>query len=149
MNKSELIIIAKNILSVSKTAVLATTGSDQTPRMRWMSPVFLRNYENYIYAVTSQVFNKTGDIKKNGRVQWMLQTSSLSRIITFDGTMNMVENVSLRAEVLEALGSRLETFWTINKDPSTLIVLETEITSGMLFTPVKGQKELVSFNEES
>ena len=149
MIKSKLIRIARNIIDETGTAVLATVAKDAEPRMRWMSPVFLRGYEDYIYAVTSARFNKTVDLQKHSDVQWMIQTASLSRIITLNGKMHVVENMSLKNEILEELGVRLRTFWTVNGDPSSLVVLETEILSGLLFSPVEGTKELVSFKKEA
>lgn len=148
MNKSEMITIAKDVLSDSKAAILSTVGKDGVPAMRWMSPVFLRDFEDSIYAVTSVVFNKTSDIKQNNKVQWMIQSKDLNRIINFTGEINLVENIALRSEVIEKLGPKLQVFWTINKDTSNLIVLETRILTGVLFLPVKGQKEIVSFRAE-
>lgn len=148
MNKSELIRLAEGILSESKTAVLATVDSDGSPRMRWMSPVFIRNFQNEIYAVTSTTFNKTGDINKNSNVQWMLQDKTLNTVITLNGQIRTVEDQSLKTEVLEIIGRQLQTFWTINSDPSSLVILETEITSGIVFYPVEGQKTKVSFTQE-
>lgn len=144
MEKSELMNLSAELLSNSKTAVLSTVSKDG-PRMRWMSPVFLNSDYNHIYAVTSSELGKTTDISENENVQWMLQSKSLDKIITFNGIIRMVEDLSLRNEVIQTIGAQLQTFWTINKDPSTLTVLETEIESAVVFYPVKGQKHLITY----
>jgi pyridoxamine 5'-phosphate oxidase len=149
MDKGELISIAKDVLADSKAAILTTVGKDGVPAMRWMSPIFLRNFEDSIYAVTSVVFNKTSDLKLNNKVQWMIQSKNLNRIINFNGEVSLVEDVALRSEVIEKLGTKLHVFWTINKDPSNLIVLETRISTGVIFLPIKGRKEIVSFSGEA
>ena len=145
MNKSDFFKSADLLLSEVRTAVLSTVSADSEPRMRWMSPIFLKGREDYLYCVTSPAFNKTGDVKKNNKVQWLIQSKSLDRIITLDGTIDIVENISLRSEVIEKLGTALTPFWTVNDDTSNIIVLETSISSGVLFYPVKGRKEYVSF----
>ena len=149
MDKREVIILAGNLLSDAKTAVLATAGSEGHPHMRWMSPVFLRDFKNYIYAVTSTGFSKTSDISSNGKAQWMIQSKSLDTVITFDGEISMLENLALKTEVLSAAGTQLQTFWKINMNPSSLTVLETEIKSAVVYYPVKGQKYRVSFSKEA
>jgi pyridoxamine 5'-phosphate oxidase len=148
MDKREVISIAGNLLSDVKTAVLATADKNGSPHMRWMSPVFLRNFQDQVYAVTSTAFSKTSDISNNGHVQWMLQSKTLDTVITFNGIISMLENQALKNEVLQAVGAQLQTFWKINKDSSALTVLETEISSAVVFYPVKGQKFLVSFAKE-
>jgi len=144
MDKSALLTLADSLLSESKTAILSTVSSEG-PKMRWMSPIFLKNDPEHIYAITSNSFNKTNDISSNENVQWMLQNKSLDTIITFNGSIKSVENLSLRTEVLETVGQQLQTFWKINNDPSSLTVLDTDIESAVVFFPVKGKKYLVSF----
>lgn len=145
MNKSEIFILAAGLLSESKTAVLSSINPEGQPRMRWMSPVFIRNIENCIYAVTSANLSKTNDIIANENVQWMIQNKTLDTIVTLNGKVNIIENQSLKNELLEAIGIQLQTFWKINDDPSVLTVLETEISSALVFYPVKGEKYLVPF----
>lgn len=145
MDKSEVFTLASRLLSESKTAVLSSITPDGQPRMRWMSPVFIRNIENCIYAVTSTGLSKTKDIAGNENVQWMIQNKTLDTIISLNGKVKIIEDQSLKNELLEAIGIQLQNFWKINDDTSSLTVLETEITSALIFYPVKGQKHLVSF----
>jgi general stress protein 26 len=145
MNKCDFLKAADVLLSEVRTAVLATVSSDNEPRMRWMSPVFLKGHDDCLYCVTSPSFNKTGDLKSNKTVQWMIQSKTLDRIITLNGKIDIVENISLRAEVIEKLGTALTPFWTVNENTSDIVVLETEVSSGVIFYPSKGRKEYASF----
>ena len=149
MDKRDVIKLADKIISDSKTAVLSTVTSEGAPKMRWMSPVFLDGRPECIYAITSKGFRKTVEINENGNVQWMIQSKSLDVVITLDGRSTIVENASLKNEVLEAVGRQLQTFWTLNKDSSASTVIETEIISAVVFYPVKGLKHMVSFTKES
>ncbi len=147
MDKSGLIKLAAKILFDTKTAVLSTVGEEGQPRMRWMSPVFLDGYAERIFAVTSTGFKKASDINENGKVQWMFQSRSLDTVITIEGESRIIENLSLKNEVLEAVGKQLQTYWKINKDPSTSTVIETEIKSAVVFYPVEGVKHKVTFEK--
>ena len=51
-------------------------------------------------------FAKVVQVRKNPRVEWMFQTPTLDEIVSIRGAINVVENPSLRAEVLEVLGPR-------------------------------------------
>ncbi len=145
MEKNEVIIKLKKIIDDTGTAVLATAGSSNIPGMRWMTPVFLKNDRDNIYAVTSSRFSKIPDIKDNNKVQWMFQSKALDLIINVDCEISIQENPAVEAEVLQAMGVRLNTFWTVNKDSSSLVVLESRIIKASVFTPVKSQKYLITF----
>ena len=43
-------------------------------------------------------------VRAHPRVEWMFQTPTLDEIVSVRGAINVVENPSLRAEVLEVLG---------------------------------------------
>ena len=61
------------------------------------------------------------------------------------GTINVVENPSLRAEVLEVLGPRLRTFWKLAHDARDLVVLETVVEEATQYLPMQGRKDVVRF----
>jgi pyridoxamine 5'-phosphate oxidase len=84
-------------------------------------------------------------VRKNPRVEWMFQTPTLDEIVSIRGAINVVENPSLRAEVLEVLGPRLTTFWKLAHDPRDLVVLETVVEEATHFLPMQGRKEVVHF----
>ncbi len=59
--------------------------------------------------------------------------------------VNVVENPSLRAEVLEALGPRLHTFWKLAPDVRDLVVMETVVQEAVRYLPMEGSKDVVRF----
>ena len=145
MTKKELIDRIVFILEDAKTAVLATTDTSGPPCMRWMSPVLFPSRPGVLYAVTSPNLAKARQIEKHPDVEWMLQTRSLNEVILLHGKINMIDNPSLKAEVMQAIGNRLHIFWKIEKESADFIVLETIIDEGIYFLPMEGRKEIVSF----
>jgi general stress protein 26 len=129
----------------AKTAVLATSGKDRVPHMRWVTPAVLRSHPQSIFMVTSPHFAKVLQVTQNPNVEWMFQTRALDRILNVCGTMQQVDNVALRSEVLEDVAPRLRTFWDVNLDRHAITVLETIITRATYFIPSKANKETVVF----
>ena len=143
MTKQEILNTLEMILGEAHTAILATTGSDGRPHIRWMTPAFLRGRTGAVYAVTSPGFNKTAELQSNPEVEWMFQTPILDTIVTVRGRINLVDNPSILAEVLENLGPFMRSFWKLKGEESDLIVLETIIEEAIYYRPMKGIKELV------
>jgi hypothetical protein len=75
----------------------------------------------------------------------MFQTPTLHEVMSVRGPINVVENPSLRTEVLEALGPRLGTFWKLAHDARDLVVLETVVEEVTRFLPMEGRKDQVRF----
>ncbi|WP_319562470.1 pyridoxamine 5'-phosphate oxidase family protein [Marispirochaeta sp.] len=146
MTKSAFMQELENMLDIAKTAILATVSGDGIPAMRWMTPTVIRGRSGALYAVTSRTFAKSEHLTKNANVQWMIQSKSLDKIVTVTGKVNVIENSAMKAEVLEAIGPRLPVFWRVNPDPANLVVLETILTEGTVFTPMKGSKDTAKFN---
>lgn len=134
-----------NILEKVKTAVLATCDKNGKPHMRWMSPCIFSPSGNAIYTLTSPQFNKTVHLKENPEVEWMVQTITLDTIITLRGKANIIENPSLKGEVMSKVGKNLHVFWKITGDETDYLVLETVIETAVYFTPMTGEKVSVSF----
>ncbi len=145
MTKTGFMQELENLLDGSHSAVLATVGKENNPTMRWMTPTVIRGRTGALYAVTSRNFAKREHLAKNPKVQWMVQSRSLDKILTLNGQVNVIENSAMKAEVLEAIGPRLPVFWRVNPDPDALIVLETIIEEGSMFIPMKGMRDSVSF----
>ena len=145
MKKNEILNAISTMIDEAKTAVLATVDGDGRPVMRWVSPALIRGRTGAIYMVTSPRSNKVKQVEKNPRVQWMFQTLALDKIILIEGKVNVVDNPSIRAEVLEVVGPRLSPFWKINMDERDLLVLETIIEKAIYYIPMKGKKEAVKF----
>ena len=149
MDSREFISTLDGVINDVKTGLLATVGSDGSPHMRWMTPTLLDERPGAVYAITSKNFAKREQLDENPKVQWMFQTRSLDTIMYVNGRTNLVDNKSLLSEVLEILAPRLRTFWNVNTDETSLLVLETIMESGRYFLPVKGIKEDVTFGEDS
>ncbi len=147
MTTNEIMMKIRNVLDDAKTGVLSTVDNNGYPRMRWMTPVVLDEWPNTLYAVTSPGSAKTVALRQDPRVSWLLQRRALDEIIEIKGRVNLVDNPSLKAAIMEAVGRRLTVFWKIN--PGTdAVVLETVIDSVSWFSPMKNQRETVQFGEE-
>ncbi len=133
------------IIEAHGTGVLATVDEDGNPHVRWLTPTMLRERPGALYAITAPRFSKVAQVRAHARVEWMFQTPSLDEVISVRGTINAVENPSLRAEVLEVLGQRLQTFWKLAHDARDLVVLETVVEEATRFLPMDGRKDVVRF----
>ena len=146
MTQHEIMTELEMIIEDAKTAVLATVDKTGCPHMRWMTPTILKDRKNAIFAITSAVFDKTTQLKENCHGEWLFQTRILDTIISVRGKINLLDNSSIKNEVLEAIGPRLTTFWRLKADEeSSLIVIETVIEEAVFFKPMKGLKQKVKF----
>ena len=98
-----------------------------------------------MYALTAPRFSKVVQVRAHARVEWMFQTPTLDEVISIRGPLNVVENPSLRSEVLEVLGPRLQTFWKLAHDARDLVVLETVAEEAIRYLPMQGRKDIVRF----
>lgn len=142
MDSRSMMDALERVLDGAKVAVLATVDSEGRPHMRWMTPAFVRGREGFLYAVTSPDFAKARDVEANAQVEWMVQSKSLDEIVQVTGSMAIIDNPSAKAEVLEAIGGHLGTFWKMNPDQSKLVVLETTIDQIALTKPITGEKSV-------
>lgn len=149
MNQPALMYALEQILVDSKTGILATVDSEGKPRLRWMTPVLLKDRAGVIFAVTSPHFLKTAQITEHPDVTWMIQTRSLNRIVTLQGKINVLDNPSIKAEIIEAVGQRLSMFWKLNSEDMEFVVLETVLETAEYFEPLQGVKHTMSFVEGS
>lgn len=149
MNQQALMHALEQILDDSKTGILATVDSDGKPRLRWMTPVLLKDRVGVIFAVTSPHFLKTAQITEHPDAAWMIQTRSLSRIVTLQGKINVLDNPFIKTEIIEAVGQRLSMFWKLNSEDMEFVVLETVLERAEYFEPLQGVKHTLSFAEGS
>ncbi|MBN2738526.1 MAG: pyridoxamine 5'-phosphate oxidase family protein [Spirochaetales bacterium] len=138
MNKQDVLRKIESILEDAGTGLLAMIDSSGYPRMRWMTPSLLKGNNQALYAVTSPNFQKIKDLEKNPHVEWMLQSPSLSEILTINGRINIIDNPSLKLEILENIGNKLTMFWRVNSKNDSFVVLETVMESAFYFVPMKG-----------
>jgi len=145
MTKRDIMAEIGKILDDAKTGLLATVDSEGKPHMRWLTPAVLRGRVGALYNVTAPNSVKLEQLRANPYVQWMIQSRALDRIITVNGKINIVENPSIRNEVLEAVGDRLRVFWKIHESEWEICVLETIIEKATYYLPMKNRKETVEF----
>lgn len=134
----------ERILESSHTAILSTVDTEGQPRSRWMTPTMLRGQVGALYSVTSPGFSKIDEIRNNDRVSWLIQSKSLNEIAEVRGKVAIIDNPTLKSDVLEAIGPHLTTFWKINPDETDFVVLETAIEQIDYFRPIKGVHESAS-----
>jgi pyridoxamine 5'-phosphate oxidase len=145
MEKREVLAAIENIVDEVKTAIFATVDREGRPRMRWVTPALLRGRSGALYFITYPGSAKVEQIAGNPNAQWIFQTRALDRIITVDGKVTVIDNPSMRSEVLEVVGPRLTAFWKINLDERDLLVIETIIEKAVHYRPMKGERETVDF----
>ena len=145
MTKRDMMAEIGKMLDDAKTGLLATVDHEGRPHMRWLTPAVIRGRSGALYNITAQDSVKLEQLRANPYVQWMIQTRALDKIITVNGKINIVENPSIRTEVLEAVGDRLRVFWKIHESDWELVVLETIIARATYYLPMKNQKETVEF----
>ncbi len=134
------------ILENSKTGLLATIDETGQPNLRWMTPSIVREWPEALFAVTSPNSAKIKQLKDNNKVSWSIQSKTLDQIVHIKGTINIVDNPSLKAQITEAIGMKLSMFWYINTS-TDFIILETDIAEARWFSPMKGLSETVVFHE--
>jgi general stress protein 26 len=144
MTRQELLARLGAILEETGTGLLATVDDEGRPRMRWMTPALLAGRSGALFALTSPGFAKAAQISGHPSVEWMFQSPSLKEIVTVRGRVNLVDNPSIRSELLEAVGPRLRAFWKLKQDERDLLVLETVLEEGSRYTPMTGDKVSVS-----
>jgi pyridoxamine 5'-phosphate oxidase len=145
MDSREVMNRVSAIIEAHGTGLLATVDQEGNPHLRWLTPTMLRERPGAIYAITAPSFSKVLQVRTHPRVEWMFQTPTLDEVVSIRGAINVVENPSLRAEVLEVLGPRLSTFWKLAHDARDLVVLETVVEEATRFLPMVGRKDVVKF----
>jgi general stress protein 26 len=147
MDQRELMNRVAAILEEYGTGLLATTDAEGAPHVRWLTPAVLRERPGTIYALTAPRFAKVAQVRERPQVEWMFQLPAHTEIITVRGRVSVVDNPSLRVEVLETVGPRLRAFFQLAKDGRDLVVLETAIEEATHYLPMEGRKTVVRFAE--
>ena len=145
MNVHEIMNKISSILEDAKAGVLATVDTSGRPHMRWMTPTLVQGRPGTIFAVTSPQFAKAIHLASHPEAEWMLQTRSLDEIVNIKCRINILDNPSIKAEILEAVGKKLTVFWKVN-NTMDFIILETVIEEATYLSPMKGIREVVYFN---
>ncbi len=145
MNQAEFLAKLAQIIDDAQAAVLATVDDQGHPCLRWMTPTLLHGRHGALFALTIPGSRKTRHLQWHPEVQWLLQTRSLSEIVSIHATAAVIDNPALRTEVFESLGPRLTTFWRVNPDRSDFVVLESRFQNATYFRPMAPQRLTISF----
>jgi pyridoxine/pyridoxamine 5'-phosphate oxidase len=127
------------LLHEHNVALLATTDWDGRPHARWLSPAILGDRPGALYAVTLPSYSKVTQVRAQPCVEWLVQKPDLTEVITIRGRINVIDNPSLRTEVLDAIGPRLWSLWKLAGKASELVVLETVIEEAIHYLPLEGR----------
>jgi pyridoxamine 5'-phosphate oxidase len=129
-------------------AVLATVDDRGIPRLRWITPGTHPDHPGSIFMVTARQFAKIAQVLKKPEVSILLQTRSLDKVLNLEGKIEVLENPSIRSEMLERIGRRLNAFWKLDVPDRDLVVIEFAISSAILYLPQKGSREIITLGVE-
>lgn len=120
-----------------RVGLLSTSGTDGYPHTRWMTAAMLPGERSLLYCVSAVGSGKIDDIRSDAKVAWSFQTPALDEVVSVDGRAAVLDNPELKAQVLEALGPDMATFWRVHPEPARLIVIETSVDRVSLFLPME------------
>lgn len=141
--------VVNELIDDAKTAVLATIDQKGIPRLRWITPTQLAGYPSTLFIVSAHNFSKVSQAKKNPKASIMIQTRLLDKVLNCEGTLTVVENPSIRSELLEKIGGRLHAFWKAGPPDRDLVALEFTIAKAVLYLPLKGSREVFNGGEDN
>ena len=133
------------IIEAHGTGLLATVDQDGDPHLRWLTPDPAAGEAGGHLCHHRAALRQGGAGARAPADRMDVPDPALDEIVSVRGSINVVENPSLRAEVLEVLGPRLRTFWKLAHDARDLVVLETVVEEATHFLPMEGRKEVVQF----
>lgn len=145
MTNEELLRELDEVIEDSKTAILATTDMQGKSHTRWMTPIILNYRPGIIFACSMRKTPKIDHIIQNTTVEWMFQTRDLRKVINASGKAFVIENPSLRSELIENAGDRLAAFWKANIGEEDFVIIQTIIECAQYFEPVNGHREFITF----
>lgn len=131
-----------------RRGVLATVDDEGRPCLRWMTPRTLKGRPGAIYALAVPSSDKVCQLRNDMRAEWMIQTRSLTEVVNLRGRIRIVDNPSLKMEIIENMGNQLFVFWKVNPKAEEFIVLEMVVEEGKYYAPMKGVREKVEFAGE-
>ena len=149
MTEQDMLTRIADLVEETRVAVLATADEDGRPHLRWMTPMVLKRWPGVLFAVTGPDFPKVAQLDRQPDVEWMLQTRALDQVINVRGRLAVIDNPSLRAELLEEMGQRLTVFWKVQNESTELVVLETRIDEAAWYRPMQDRREVVTFTQQA
>ena len=140
MNKHDFMSMLHHVVDESHAAVLASTDKDGHPHIRWVVPGFLGNREGALYTVSVATYPKVDQLLNNPNAEMMFQSPGLTKIINLRGVVNILDNPTIKSEVLECLGERLHAFWRAAKPEGDLVVLEFVLNEATYYAPMNNNR---------
>lgn len=140
MNKHEFMSMMQHIVDESHAAVLASVDKEGRPHIRWVVPGLLAHNDGAVYTVSVSSYPKIDQLLNNPNAEMMFQTPGLNKIINLRGVVNVLDNPSIRSEVLESLGERLHAFWRTAKPEGELVVLEFVFNEATYYVPMNNSR---------
>ncbi|MDR2729148.1 MAG: pyridoxamine 5'-phosphate oxidase family protein [Chitinispirillales bacterium] len=140
MNKHEFMSMMQRIVDESHAAVLASADKEGRPHIRWIVPGLLSRHDGAVYTVSASGYPKVDQLLNNPNAEMMFQTPGLNKIINLRGVVNVLDNPSIRSEVLESLGERLHAFWRTVKPEGELVVLEFVFNEATYYVPMNNSR---------
>ncbi|MCE1245916.1 MAG: pyridoxamine 5'-phosphate oxidase family protein [Firmicutes bacterium] len=148
MTKRELIQILEIMIDETRVGILSTADEKAKPHITWLTPALQAGRPDAIFSITGAATKKVANLKENPHCQWVFQNRSISEVLTLNGVTNIIDNPSLKTEIIQSIGKKLTVFWKLNQDMADYVVLETIITDASYFRPSDGMRESVKFREE-
>lgn len=145
MTKQTIMTRVLNLIDDVGVGVLASVDGNCAPHLRWMTIGCIKDRPGALFMLSAMKFTKVDQFRSNDATELMIQNRALDEIANVKGTINIIENPSMRAEVVECIGPRLHAFWKANKGESEMVVLELVIESITYYLPMKGFREIVHF----
>jgi general stress protein 26 len=140
---------ALSLIGGGSPALFTTIGEGGYPHSRWMVPAALPRLKGRVYAVTARGFPKASEVEADPRAEWLLQAPDFSEVATLRGRARLVDDPSFAAEVIKSVGPNLSVFWRLNKDPSSLRVIEMEVEAASILFPMRAERFSASASPEA
>lgn len=147
MDQRDLMGKLAEVLDDANAGILSTLDENGTTHLRWLTPVLMRGRKGFIYSLTSLDSKKIEHIRINPNVTWIIQTRAVDQVISLYGKVNILENPSIKNEVLETVGNKLTMFWKVNGYLRDFVVMETIIEKAEYYLPMKGLSQTIDFNQ--
>ncbi len=148
METDEFLTKLSRLLDEVKIGVLSSLDAEGKPHLRWMTPGLLPNLSGCLYAITSPDFAWVKALATYPSVEWMIQNKSVTEVIRIMGKAQIIDNPSLKAEILEQIGRYINIFWKVNAAESNFVVLETVLERAYYFVPMRGERIFIELQQE-
>lgn len=145
MDSHEMLTRLEKLIEEVHAGVLSSLDNAGEPHMRWMIPTLLKGKSNALYAVSCPHFDWVQALEKHAAGEWMFQNIALTEIFRVKGKIRVLDNPSLKSDILEQIASLLTAFWKTNSSTTDFVAIETIIEEITYSQPMQGTKTSVKF----